>query len=165
MPDSYDFSGIATAYDVLCQDGRVIKNGAFNHQEGQVIPVVWRHGHDDIRNVVGHASLSVNAKPPGMRVKSVFNDTDEGRRAKLLVHNKDIRHLSIWANQLKELRVGETREVETGTIREVSLVLAGKNPGAYIDDVVRHSDDPLDPDSIIEDGIIKRKKRKKRKKS
>ena len=151
MPDSYDFSGIATAYDVLCQDGRIIKNGAFNHQEGQVIPVVWRHGHDDIRNVVGHASLSVNAEPPGMRAKAVFNDTDEGRRAKLLVHNQDIKHLSIWANQLDEVYVGTNREVNKGTIREVSLVLAGKNPGAYIDDVVRHSDDPLDPDSVVED--------------
>jgi HK97 family phage prohead protease len=154
MPDSYDFSGIATAYDVLCQDGRIIKNGAFDHQKGQVIPVVWRHGHDDIRNILGHATLSINAKPPGMRVKTVFNNTDEGRRAKGLVRNKDIKHLSIWANQLKQVASGEVREVETGTIREVSLVLAGKNPGAYIDDVVRHSDDPLNPDEVIEDGVI-----------
>ena len=158
MADSYDFSGIATAYDVLCQDGRVIRNGAFDHQTGQVIPMVWRHGHTDIRNVVGHAHLGVNETPPGMRIKAVFNDTDEGRRAKKLVHNKDIRHLSIWANQLKEKSKvsdnGTIREVNKGTIREVSLVLAGKNPGAYIDDVVRHSDDPLDPDAIIEDGVI-----------
>ena len=158
MPDAYDFSGIATAYDVLCQDGRIIKNGAFDHQTGQIVPMVWRHGHDDIRNVVGHAQLSVNPAPPGMRITATFNETDEGRRAKLLVRNKDIKHLSIWANQLTEKEkisngVG-IREVEKGTIREVSLVLAGKNPGAHIDDVVRHSDDPLDPDTIIEDGVI-----------
>ena len=159
MPKSYDFSGIATAYEVLCQDDRIVKTGAFDHQAGQIIPMVWRHGHEDIRNVVGHAQLGVNSEPPGMRVNAFFNDTDEGRRAKLLVHNKDIKHLSIWANQLKEKRIaGDNgagrREVNKGTIREVSLVLAGKNPGAYIDDVVRHSDDPLDPDAIIEDGII-----------
>ena len=158
MPDAYDFSGIATAYDVLCQDGRIIKNGAFDHQTGQIVPMVWRHGHDDIRNVVGHAQLSVNPAPPGMRITATFNETDEGRRAKLLVRNKDIKHLSIWANQLTENRKISNnvaiREVNKGTIREVSLVLAGKNPGAYIDDVVRHSEDPLDPDTIIEDGII-----------
>ncbi len=158
MPDAYDFSGIATAYDVLCQDGRIIKNGAFDHQTGQIIPMVWRHGHDDIRNVVGHAQLTVNPVPPGMRVTATFNETDEGRRAKLLVRNKDIKHLSIWANQLTENKKISNnvviQEVNKGTIREVSLVLAGKNPGAFIDDVVRHSDDPLDPDTIIEDGII-----------
>lgn len=158
MPISYDFSGIATAYGVLCQDGRVIKQGAFDHQAGQIVPMVWRHGHDDIRNVVGHAILGRNEDPPGMRVNAFFNNTDEGQRAKLLVHNKDIEHLSIWANQLTEgegMFEGEAViETKKGTIREVSLVLAGKNPGAFIDRVVRHSDDPLDPDSFIEDGII-----------
>ncbi len=156
---SYDFSGIATAYEVLCQDDRVIKTGAFDHQKGQVVPMVWRHSHEDIRNVVGHAHLGVSVKPPGMRVKAIFNDTDEGRRAKLLVRNKDVKHLSIWANQLVEKKKvvannGEIREVKKGTIREVSLVLAGKNPGAYIDDVVRHSEDPFDPDTFVEDGVI-----------
>jgi hypothetical protein len=158
MPNLYDFSGIATAYDVLCQDGRLIKKGAFDHQKGQVVPVVWRHGHKDIRNIVGHAHLGLNEAPPGMRVKAVFNQTNEGQRAKLLVHNKDIRHLSIWANELDENVVAANgqsiRKVNKGTIREVSLVLAGKNPGAFIDDVVRHSDDPLDPEQIVVDGII-----------
>jgi HK97 family phage prohead protease len=159
MPDLYDFSGIATAYDVLCQDGRIIKKGAFDHQTGQVIPMVWRHRHEDIRNVVGHASLGVSSDPSGMRVKAIFNDTDEGKRAKLLVNNEDIKHLSVWANQLDEKTLSVEngtlrREVKKGTIREVSLVLAGKNPGAYIDDVVRHSDDPLDPESFIEVGVI-----------
>lgn len=158
MPDSYDFSGIATAYDVLCQDGRVIKTGAFDHQTGQVVPIVWRHGHDDIRNTLGHAVLERNVEPPGMRVKAHFNNTDEGRRAKVLVQGKDVRHLSIWANQLTEspgmFQGQSVIETRKGTIREVSLVLAGKNPGAYIDTVVRHSDDPLDPDSFVEDGII-----------
>lgn len=158
MPDAYDFSGIATAYDVLCKDGRVIKNGAFDHQAGQVIPIVWRHGHDDIRNVLGHAQLAVNPQPPGMRVTATFNKTKEGQRAKHLVQNKDIKYLSIWANELiersKSNGKGVIREVEHGTIREASLVLAGMNPGALIDDVVRHSDDPLDPDLVIADGVI-----------
>lgn len=158
MPNSYDFSGIATAYGVLCQDGRVIKKGAFDHQKGQVVPMVWRHGHEDIRNVVGHAHLGINELPPGMRVKAFFNATDEGQRAKLLVNNKDIKHLSIWANQLDESMTAangqSVREVNKGTIREVSLVLAGKNPGAYIDDVVKHSDDPLNPEHIVLDGVI-----------
>lgn len=158
MPNLYDFSGIATAYDVLCQDGRIIKKGAFDHQKGQVVPMVWRHGHEDIRNVVGHVHLGINPKPPGMRVEAFFNETKEGQRAKLLVHNKDIKHLSIWANELNESITAangqNVREVNKGTIREVSLVLAGKNPGAYIDDVVKHSDDPLNPDHIVLDGVI-----------
>jgi len=158
MPNSYDFSGIATAYDVLCQDGRIIMPGAFNHQEGEVIPMVWRHGHDDIRNTLGHAILEASESPAGMRIKAFFNKTDEGQRAKILVQGKDIRHLSIWAHKLTEnpaMHDGkQVRQVRLGTIREVSLVFGGKNPGAYIDDVVRHSNDPLDPDGIVEDGII-----------
>ncbi|MCK5604784.1 HK97 family phage prohead protease [Candidatus Pacearchaeota archaeon] len=158
MPTLHDFSGIATAYDVLCQDGRVIKKGAFDHQEGQVVPIVWRHGHKDIRNYLGHADLGVNDDPSGMRVNARFNDTTEGKRAKFLVVNKDIRHLSIYANELDETSMmtnGQAvRHTNKGTIREVSLVLAGKNPGAVIDDVVIHSDDPVNSDQGDSEGVI-----------
>lgn len=157
MPESYDFSGIATAYDVLCGDGRIIKNGAFNHQDGERVPVVWRHGHKDIRNFLGHGLLAVNPAPSGMRSKVTFNNTKEGQRSKHLVHNKDIRHLSIWANNLvehEEVRDGKkVLVVESGTIREVSLVMAGQNPGAVIDDVIIHSDDPFNEEEV-KDGII-----------
>ena len=158
MRNSHDFSGIATAYDILCQDGRVIKKGAFDHQEGQVVPIVWRHGHKDIRNYLGHADLGVSDDPSGMRVNARFNDTTEGQRAKFLVVNRDIRHLSIYANELDETSMmtnGQAvRHTNKGTIREVSLVLAGKNPGAVIDDVVVHSDDPLNPDQVGAEGVI-----------
>ena len=158
MPNSHDFSGIATAYDILCQDGRVIKKGAFDHQDGQVIPIVWRHGHKDIRNYLGHADLGLSDDPSGMRVNARFNDTTEGQRAKFLVVNRDIRHLSIYANELDETSMmtnGQAvRHTNKGTIREVSLVLAGKNPGAVIDDVVVHSDDPLNPDQVRAEGVI-----------
>ncbi len=158
MPTLHDFSGIATAYDILCQDGRVIKKGAFDHQEGQVVPIVWRHGHKEIRNYLGHADLGVSDDPSGMRVTARFNETTEGQRAKFLVINKDIRHLSIYANDLDETSMmtnGQAvRHTNKGTIREVSLVLAGKNPGAVIDDVVIHSDDPLNPEQGDAEGVI-----------
>lgn len=163
MPKNYDFSGVATAYEVLCDDGRVISDGAFDHQVGEVVPVVWRHMNDNIRNYLGHANLARNeGQPLGIRSFSKFNKTAEGRKAKALVENGEIASLSIWANEIVE-EVGEfelshgekaTRRVKSGTIREVSLVVRGMNPGARIDDVVRHSDDPLDPDVFVEDGII-----------
>ena len=153
MP-KFDFSGLATAYEVPCQDGRVIKTGAFDHQAGERVPMIWRHGHSDPTNIVGHGLLSVNQQPPGMRVHARFNATTEGQRAKLLVMNGDVSSLSIWANELSERRLAHALEVNKGTIREFSLVLTGMNPGASIDEVVRHSDDPLDPDTIIVDGII-----------
>ncbi len=155
--DVYDFSGIATAYDILCGDKRVIEDGAFNHQEGQTVPVVWRHDHKNISNFLGHTDLSVNPAPPGvsgMRATTLFNNTTEGRRAKVLVQSGDVEGLSIYANELEEVQDGAIRRVKKGTIREVSLVLKGLNPGARIDDVVRHSEDPLDPDMIVLDGII-----------
>ena len=152
--DPYDFSGIATAYDVPCKDGRLIQSGAFDHQEGDTVPIVWRHGHDDIRNVLGHAMLLVNSEPSGMRIKAKFNQSKEGQRAKQLVQDQDIKALSIWANELIEHEEKKHRAVSRGQIREVSLVLTGMNPGALIDDVVRHSDDPLNPNFVEQDGII-----------
>ncbi len=152
--DPYDFSGMATAYDVKCGDGRLIRSGAFDHQEGETIPIVWRHGHDDIRNVLGHAMLTVNSVPSGMRVKARFNQSNEGQRAKQLVQDEDIRALSIWANELIEEETKDVKAVSKGRIREVSLVLTGMNPGALIDDVVRHSEDPLNPNFMEQDGVI-----------
>ena len=149
-----DFSGLATVYDILCSDGRVIKPGAFDAQVGETVPLVWRHGHDDMNNIVGHGILQVSPKPPGMRFDGIFNKTKEGRRAKQLVSDKDVQYLSIWANEILEHAVQDRREVEFGVIREVSLVLAGANPGAYIDDVIRHSDDPFAADIVELDGII-----------
>ena len=102
--------------------------------------------------------MLVNESPPGIRVNAKFNNTKEGQRAKHLVHTQDIKFLSIWANELKEskknTKFGMVTAVENGTIREASLVLTGMNPGAVIDDVVRHSDDPLDPDNEWYDGVI-----------
>lgn len=150
-----DFSGMATVYGVLCNDGRVIKPGSFDHQDGQVVPIVWRHSHDKITNVIGHGTLSVNQEPPGMRITGTFNTTKEGRQAKQLVDSRDITNLSIWANEILEHAVyGSKREVEKGTIREVSLVISGANPGAKIDDYIRHSDDPLQFDEYVVDGIL-----------
>jgi HK97 family phage prohead protease len=150
---TYDFSGMATAYDILCDDGRVIKRGAFDHQDGVRVPLVWRHGHSEIDNVLGHAILKATTNPPGMRAFLKINDTPNGARAKILVENKDLTYLSIWANKLKETQVGSTREVLHGQIREVSLVLSGANRGAFIDEVVTHSADGYS--EVVEDaGII-----------
>lgn len=160
---NYDFSGIATAYEVLCDDGRVIKDGAFDHQDGETVPVVWRHMHTDIRNYLGHARLTRNeGQPLGIRSFSKFNKTAEGRKGKALVEGGEVESLSIWANDLIEHSgnfeiepgIWASRAVEKGTIREISLVVKGMNPGAKIDDVIRHSDDPLDPESFVNDGII-----------
>lgn len=153
MPEAYDFSGMATAYGLRCQDGRVIKPGAFDWQNGEKVPLVWRHGHKDINNVVGHGVLSVSEEPPGMRIQGRFNKTTEGNRVKKMVVNRDVDTLSIYANELLEHQVGlepSFRNVEKGTIREVSLVLAGQNPGAYIEEVVVHGDF----DEMVLDGVI-----------
>lgn len=155
---NYDFSGIATQYGVVCGDGRIIEDGCFSHQDGALVPLVWHHRHRDhtqmIQNIIGHATLHNSSDPSGMRVKAFFNNTKEGKRAKQLVQDGTIRHLSIWANELTETYDGKYRRTKHGTIREVSTVLSGQNPGAVIDDVVMHSGDPLHPDYMQEDGII-----------
>jgi len=159
----YDFSGIATAYEVLCDDGRVIRDNAFGHQEGETVPIVWRHRHGDITNILGQIDLTRNeGSPLGVRGNAKFSNTKEGRQAKELVHDGTIEGLSIWANEIVE-EVGRfelapgvvaLRSVTGGVIREVSLVPHGQNPGARIDEVIRHSEDPLDPDSFVHDGLI-----------
>lgn len=130
----YDFGGWATRNDLECADGRVIKKDAFKAQNGQTVPLVWMHGHSDPANVLGFAHLE--NRDEGVYAYCQFNDTESGRTARELVKHGDVQSLSIFANQLKQAG----SDVLHGIIREVSLVLAGANPGAFIDDVVAHSD-------------------------
>lgn len=139
MPNvDYDFSGYVTKADVKCTDGRTIKPNAFEHQDGEEVPLVWRHGHDSATNVLGHVRLE-NRKD-GVYGYAFLNDTDQGKNAKALIQHKDVKALSIWANELVE----KAKNVLHGKIREVSLVLSGANPGAFIDYVaVQHEDGEL----------------------
>lgn len=130
----YDFSGWATRNDLTCADGRVIKKDAFKGQDGATVPLVWMHNHSDPNNVLGFAHLE--NRDNGVYAYCEFNDTESGQTAKELVKHGDVRSLSIFANQLKQAG----RDVVHGIIREVSLVLAGANPGAFIDDVMAHDD-------------------------
>lgn len=130
----YDFGGWATRNDLPCADGRVIKKDAFKGQNGQTVPLVWMHNHADPENVLGLAHLE--NRDEGVYAFCEFNDTDSGKTARELVKHGDVRSLSIFANQLKQAG----HDVVHGIIREVSLVLAGANPGAFIDDVVMHGD-------------------------
>ncbi len=129
-----DFSGWATRNDLLCTDGRTIKKDAFKSQDGEEVSLVWNHNHSSADNVLGHAVLE--NRDEGVYAYCTFNDTPSGRTAKELVKHGDVRSLSIFANQLKE--VG--KNVVHGVIREVSLVFAGANPGAFIDNVMAHGD-------------------------
>ena len=135
----FDFSGWATKNDLVCGDGRIIRQDAFKANDGEIVPLVWNHQHNDASNVLGHALLK-NAKD-GVRAYLSFNDTENGRTAKEAVAHGDIRSLSIFANHLKQ----RGNEVLHGAIREVSLVIAGANPGARIDDEgFAHSSDGAD---------------------
>lgn len=129
-----DFSGWATRNDLLCADGRTIKKDAFKSQDGKEVSLVWNHNHSSADNVLGHAILE--NRDEGVYAYCTFNNTPSGRTAKELVKHGDVRSLSIFANQLKE--VG--KNVVHGVIHEVSLVLAGANPGAFIDNVMAHGD-------------------------
>lgn len=131
---NYDFSGWATRNDLRCSDGRTIRKDAFKGQNGQSVPLVWMHNHMSPDNVLGHAYLE--NRDDGVYAYCTFNDTESGKTAKEIVKHGDVRSLSIFANQLKEAG----RDVIHGVIREVSLVLAGGNPGAFIDDIVAHGD-------------------------
>lgn len=137
----YDFGGWATRNDLLCGDGRTIRKDAFKDNDGKTVPLVWNHQHSQVTNVLGHALLE-NRKE-GVYAYCTFNDSESGRAAKEAVINGDVSSLSIWANKLKE-RGGD---VLHGVIREVSLVLAGANPGAYVDFIAAHSDDD-EPSSL-----------------
>ena len=134
--ENYDFGGWATRNDLLCADGRTIRKNAFKSQDGQIVPLVYNHNHSDASNVLGHAVLE--NREDGVYAYGVFNDSDSGRAAKEAVKHGDMRSLSIYANNLKQSRDGD---VIHGIIREVSLVFAGANPGAFIDTVLAHSDD------------------------
>lgn len=138
MGQKYDFSGVATKYNVRCADGRIIRDDAFKDCDGQIVPLVWNHRHDSPFNILGHALLK-NAKG-GVRAYCTFNDSESAIAAKTAVRNGDIGSLSIIANQL----IQNGKDVVHGIIREVSLVLAGANPQALIDDVIRHSEDEAD---------------------
>ena len=130
----YDFSGWATRNNIECSDGRTIMKDAFKDNDGQKVPLVWNHQHDDPNEVLGHALLE--NRNEGVYAYCKFNDTESGQTAKSLVVNGDVDKLSIYANKLKS----NMGQVVHGCIREVSLVLAGANPGAYIDSVVVHAD-------------------------
>lgn len=136
MEEKFDFTGLATVNDILCADGRTIRKGAFDGCDGKKVPLVWNHQHSDIRHVLGHALLKV--VPEGVRAYCKFNNTVNGQDGREMVRNKDLVSLSIWANALNQDRMGN---VMHGVIREVSLVLAGANPGAKIDEIMAHSDD------------------------
>lgn len=135
---NYDFSGWATRNDLLCADGRTIRKNAFKECDGKTVPLVYNHKHDDPNAVLGHALLE--NREDGVYAYCTFNDTEQGKTAKELVQNGDVRSLSIYANKLKQFG----NDVVHGVIRELSLVLAGANPGAYIDFVVAHGDDSED---------------------
>lgn len=131
----FDFSGWATKNDILCADGRTIRKNAFADQDGTTVPLVWSHRHDGPENVIGHAYLE--NRPDGVYTYCAFNDTPKAQQAKIAVQHGDITNLSIYANQLKQ----NGGNVMHGVIREVSLVLAGANPGAWIDvKSISHSD-------------------------
>lgn len=135
MANDFDFSGYATRNDLLCGDGRIIRKNAFINDDGQTVPMVWNHDHTKPDAVLGHALLE--NREDGVYAHCKFNDTEAGQNAKKLVEHGDVRSLSIYANKLKQ----RGNEVIHGVIRELSLVLAGANPGAYIDFVMAHGDD------------------------
>lgn len=143
--DKFDFSGWATRVNLKCSDGRTIMKDAFKSNDGQTVPLVWNHQHDDPNEVLGHALLE--NRDEGVYAYCKFNDTESGKTAKLLVQHGDVNALSIYANQLKQ----NMANVIHGNIREVSLVLAGANPGAFIDSVIKHGEE-IDEEAIIYTG-------------
>ena len=152
MNKDYDFSGWATKNNLLCSDGRTILKDAFKNDDGVTVPLVWNHQHNDPSNILGHALLE--NRDEGVYAYCKFNDSEPGKNAKLLVEHGDVSALSIYANQLKQ----QGGNVLHGAIREVSLVLAGANPGAFIDSVIRHSEDiddeDIDDKDINDEAII-----------
>ena len=143
--ERFDFSGWATKANLKCSDGRTIMKDAFKHNDGQTVPLVWNHQHNDPNEVLGHALLE--NRDEGVYAYCTFNDTESGKTAKLLVQHGDVSALSIYANQLKQ----KMSNVLHGNIREVSLVLAGANPGASIDSIIMHGEES-DEEAIIYTG-------------
>ena len=143
--EKFDFSGWATKANLKCSDGRTIMKDAFKDNDGKSVPLVWNHQHNDPTNVLGHALLQ--NRDEGVYAYCTFNDSEAGKTGKLLVQHGDVCALSIWANQLKQ----NLNNVVHGNIREVSLVLAGANPGAFIDSIIMHGEES-DEDAIIYTG-------------
>lgn len=143
--DKFDCSGWATKAGLRCSDGRIILRDAFKDSDGQTVPLVWNHIHNDPNEVLGHALLE--NRDEGVYAYCKFNDTESGQTAKLLVQHGDINALSIYANQLKQ----QGSNVLHGAIREVSLVLAGANPGAFIESVIKHGEE-CDEEAVIYTG-------------
>lgn len=131
----YDFSGWATKNDLLCSDGRTIRRDAFKQNDGETVPLVWNHGHNDPENILGHALLE--NREEGVYAYCTFNESESGVAAKEAVRHGDVKSLSIYANKLKQ----SGHDVLHGMIREVSIVMAGANPGAFIDSVMMHGED------------------------
>ena len=148
MENSFDFGGWATKANLLCSDGRIIRENAFEECDGKTVPLVWNHQHNDPEAVLGHALLE--NRGDGVYAYCTFNDTEAGQNAKLLVQHGDVDQLSIYANKLKQCG----RDVIHGIIREVSLVLAGANSGARIDSIVMHSDDSFEEGYIYSGEFI-----------
>lgn len=136
--DNCDFSGWATRNDLLCGDGRTIRRDAFKHQDNSVVPIFWNHDYNSVDNVLGHALLE--NREEGVYAYGKFNDTEEGIKAKKVVRHGDIKSLSICANKLQQIG----KDVVHGTIRELSLVPAGANPGAFIDFIMAHGENGED---------------------
>ena len=145
MENDYDFSGWATRANLKCSDGKTIMKDAFKENNGKTVPLVWNHNHNDPENVLGHALLE--NRGDGVYAYCKFNDSKAGKTAKLLVEHGDVNALSIWANQLQQ----KMSNVIHGNIREVSLVLAGANPGAYIESVLSHGEES-DEEAVIYTG-------------
>lgn len=139
--ERYDFSGWATRNDLLCADGRTIRKNAFKSNDGQTVPLVWNHNHNDPDNILGHALLE--NRDEGVYAYCTFNESESGLAAKEAVRHGDVKSLSIYANKLKQ----SGNDVLHGMIREVSIVMAGANPGAFIDSVMLHGED-------TEEGLI-----------
>ena len=148
--NEYDFSGWATKNDIKCSDGKTIRKDAFREDDGKIVPIVWNHQHGDVENVLGHALLE--NRDEGVWFYGKLNDTPKGKIAKELIHSRDISSVSIYANKLKQ----ERGNVLHGVIRELSLVLAGANPGATIEyPIMQHSDGSME--EIYDEAIIKAK--------
>lgn len=145
--EKYDFSGWATRNDLKCSDGRIIRKDAFKHNDGMTVPLVWNHDHTDPYRVIGHALLE--NRDEGVYAYGSFNDTELGKQAKVYVEHGDITAMSIYANQLQQ----QGPNVMHGSIREVSLVLAGANPGAYIENVIKHGDELDSEEARIYTGL------------
>lgn len=148
MTEAYDFSGWATRANIKCADGITIDKDAFKHMDGRTVPLVWNHQHNNPDNVLGHALLE--ARDEGVYAYCKFNDNPLSMRAKKAVNNGDLDQLSIYANKLK--RNGS--KLAHGSIKEVSLVIAAANPGAYIDSIMSHSDDSYEEAIIYNDELI-----------